>query len=617
MQLGVMTHDDDASSLSIAVGITVGLIASLVQSLGLTIQRKSHIMNQALPEDKRKADYRRPLWLLGFTVFLSSNLFGSLFQIASLPVVILAPLGAISLLWNAFFARVILGDTFSRYMFLGTLGVVVGAVLIAVYGVVPEPAHSLDDLLKLFGRTSFVVYFSLLGTVVGIVLIATHTAEWSYNRHQRMLAQMSGACTPPDDESAIVTLPLVPPAPNLPTASEVTPLLMGADPKPHVHISPSRASSIRSFLPSNSNARTPTILAISYASISGLLSGMCLIFAKSAVELLLVTAQGKNQFWRFESWLLLISLGVFALAQLWYLQKSLTLGDPTLVCPGIVILLLGVGAVSALDSSGEGEPSGGITDGDWTVAEAVATAGSPPANPSRPLGRRATIAVGASSQEADGRGTYGATLRPHQNLDTTARRAVSSPSAISTAPDGEALELLIEEEPEETTFPDPDYDMLVRSDPSLPPPHQPLASPSITPLPRGRTLSDSTPNIVSSPPQPQAPWRSPPRRRGRRATFLSHSRGSSSTHFNDNDPPQDGDADAVIAAPPLPGFSFGLSPLSPGFSLIPKHRPEGENGEHDENGEGLESAGNGRRKNRWGLLRNAVKHFGRRASDSS
>ena len=47
-------------AISIPVGIIVGLLASFVQSLGLTIQRKSHVQNEALPETERRAEYRRP-----------------------------------------------------------------------------------------------------------------------------------------------------------------------------------------------------------------------------------------------------------------------------------------------------------------------------------------------------------------------------------------------------------------------------------------------------------------------------------------------------------------------------------------------------------------------------
>jgi hypothetical protein len=44
-------------------------------------------------------------------------------------------------------------------------------VLIAVFGVVPEPNHSLDDLLHLLARPAFVVFASVLGvTVVGVLV---------------------------------------------------------------------------------------------------------------------------------------------------------------------------------------------------------------------------------------------------------------------------------------------------------------------------------------------------------------------------------------------------------------------------------------------------------------
>jgi magnesium transporter len=113
-------------------------------------------------------------------IFISSNIIGALVQIASLPVVILAPLGAVSLLWNAFFARFILGDVFSLWMILGTLFIAGGAVLIAIFGIVPEPTRSLEDLLQLWGRPAFVAYFSILGVLVIICLVivcATHNSN--------------------------------------------------------------------------------------------------------------------------------------------------------------------------------------------------------------------------------------------------------------------------------------------------------------------------------------------------------------------------------------------------------------------------------------------------------
>ncbi|KAI0094886.1 hypothetical protein BDY19DRAFT_988676 [Irpex rosettiformis] len=320
-----MAQNGDNPSISIPVGITIGLIASFVQSLGLTIQRKSHVLNQNLPEGERKVEHRRPLWLLGFGIFISSNLFGSIFQIASLPVVILAPLGAVSLLWNAFFARLILGDVFSPWMVFSTLCIAGGAVLIAEFGIVPEPTHSLEDLLALFSRPAFIVYFSLLGVFTLVALAITHAVEYSSSRRIALPVNtppLSPLLQPSTDPTILTTAGL--PNSERDDTSERTPLIDNKT---------LRSSSFDSFTPYLSSSKIPMFLAMSYASFSGIISGMCLLLAKSGVELLVLTVAGKNQFFMWQSWALVLGLVVCALLQLWYMHKSLVLADPTLVCP--------------------------------------------------------------------------------------------------------------------------------------------------------------------------------------------------------------------------------------------------------------------------------------------
>lgn len=163
--------------------IVIGLVASFVQSLGapflplarvgsphprapfpdleahlagLTVQRLSHISNEKQPVDKRRRDWQRPLWLGGFAVFILSNVFGlslvlslhstrehvltldaragTLFQLGALPIVVLGPLGAVSLLWNAFFARIILGDSFTVQLAVGSILIAGGATLVGIFG---------------------------------------------------------------------------------------------------------------------------------------------------------------------------------------------------------------------------------------------------------------------------------------------------------------------------------------------------------------------------------------------------------------------------------------------------------------------------------------------------
>ncbi|KAG7450521.1 uncharacterized protein BT62DRAFT_927801, partial [Guyanagaster necrorhizus] len=368
-------------------GIIFGLLASCLQSAGITLQRKSHVLNERLPEEEKCVEHRRPLWLLGFAVFISSNVVGSLVQIASLPVVILAPLGAVSLLWNAFFAHLILRDVFSPWMILGTLFIAGGAVLIAIFGIVPETTRSLEDLLGLFRRPAFVAYFSLLGAVVVSSLAVTHITEYSLiRRNTHSDTESNTPSTPPFSfpaDPSILTTSVTDTITETIT-TERTPLLDRKSPQsPSFNLS-KRDPDLRSI------NRTRLILAISYASFSGIISGMCLLFAKSGVELLLLTIRGDSQFWRWQAWVLVLGLVAFALLQLWYLHKALVLASPTLVCPsafcfynlssilnglvyfnqfslipplhlclvvlGIVVLLGGVWIVSIQSGDGEVEP---------------------------------------------------------------------------------------------------------------------------------------------------------------------------------------------------------------------------------------------------------------------
>jgi hypothetical protein len=80
-------------------------------------------------------------------------------------------LGAVSLIYNALLARLMLGDVFGKGAIVGTGLVAAGAVLIAVFGVVEEREHSLDELLRLFGRKAFVVFFSIEGFVIIVTLV--------------------------------------------------------------------------------------------------------------------------------------------------------------------------------------------------------------------------------------------------------------------------------------------------------------------------------------------------------------------------------------------------------------------------------------------------------------
>lgn len=157
----------------LAVGILVALITSFVQSLGLTLQRKAHISEGDTTWT----------WRTGFIIFVLANLFGSTVQIFALPLAILAPLHAVGLVYNAVLATVMLEEPFTYLAWVGTLLVAVGASLIAVFGAISEPAHSLEQLLDLFAAPGFLSWMSVqVVLVLGIVVSVSFVSRTQHGK---------------------------------------------------------------------------------------------------------------------------------------------------------------------------------------------------------------------------------------------------------------------------------------------------------------------------------------------------------------------------------------------------------------------------------------------------
>ncbi|KAL2056430.1 hypothetical protein ABVK25_003453 [Lepraria finkii] len=164
---------------SVAVGILVGLLSTSVQSLGLTLQRKSHVLeDEKGPNDLRRPPHRRRRWQLGMFMFIIANLVGSTIQITTLPLPVLSTLQASGLVFNSICASLILGEPFTRWSLGGTFLVSAGAVLIAIFGAIGEPAHNLDQLLELLGRRQFILWMIGQAILVVMIIIGAKSLKW-------------------------------------------------------------------------------------------------------------------------------------------------------------------------------------------------------------------------------------------------------------------------------------------------------------------------------------------------------------------------------------------------------------------------------------------------------
>ncbi len=241
-------------------------MSTSVQSLGLTLQRKSHILeDEKGPHDVRRPPYRRRRWQAGMGMFVVANLLGSTVQISTLPLPVLSTLQAAGLVFNSICATLILSEPFTRWSLGGTLLVTTGAVLIAIFGAIPSPAHNLDELLVLLARKPFVVWMILQALFVVSLAVATDlTNRLSSVSHSSKFRLIRGIC---------------------------------------------------------------------YGVISGDLSAHALLFAKSAVELVIKTIAGRNQFVHWQSWGIVLGLVSLALCQLYYLHRGLKLVSTSVLYP--------------------------------------------------------------------------------------------------------------------------------------------------------------------------------------------------------------------------------------------------------------------------------------------
>ncbi|KAI9294555.1 hypothetical protein K502DRAFT_276948, partial [Neoconidiobolus thromboides FSU 785] len=223
------------------------------------------------------------LWKIGFLLYLLSSLTGSIFSIGSLPVTLLAPIGAFGLICNTFCAIVILGDPVSWITLLGTFIILIGAIIIGLFGIIPEHERSLEELMILYQRIPFIVYFSLQEALIIGLLIFNHFNEYKLKKY------ISN-----NNNDLSLQLPF------------------------------KKLSLFNNKL----------LIGLLYGACSILISTQGILFAKSGIELLVLTFINKqNQFDQPLAWIIVFLLIFTALLQLYYLNRGLQYCDILILMP--------------------------------------------------------------------------------------------------------------------------------------------------------------------------------------------------------------------------------------------------------------------------------------------
>lgn len=154
-------HDDDDDDrkdpgLTLALGIVVSLVGSLLTATGYCSQRLAHELTTGKSSSRTTnvPTYRHPLFLCGL-LLLASGTTAAVVNLALLGQSITAPFAALTLLYNAFLAKYVLHERLSKWDVISSMLVIAGVawsmigVSLAQEDTFATPSHHRESLVKL------------------------------------------------------------------------------------------------------------------------------------------------------------------------------------------------------------------------------------------------------------------------------------------------------------------------------------------------------------------------------------------------------------------------------------------------------------------------------------
>ncbi len=312
----------------LGVGLCLG--GAGFTNLGLTLQKLSFSRIDALdvPAHKKPHSFLQPLWLLGFTLFLVGQAAGMVAMGFSSQSVV-ATLGSFSLVTNAVFAPLILGEQLTWMLVVSIVVIMSGSAIVVLSSNHDNQDYTLQQLLDLFRRDLFTLYASLLAFCLLLCIIQMVREHRRYARDQRRVEESdraaSGVVPMVDDSDSINVSVSIPPSPHKPLLSPSS--SFASSPSSDSDTSPTSVSSPSSSSSSALSALTPTLTAAILSSISVLLG-------KCTMQLIKTSATTTNN--QFTSPIAFLITAIFltaAIASVHLLNVGLRRGTALFVVP--------------------------------------------------------------------------------------------------------------------------------------------------------------------------------------------------------------------------------------------------------------------------------------------
>ena len=144
-------------------GVISNIIGSAGNSLGLILQKKASQLQQEkiakneIPWKEFNGIVLSPMWLFAFVIMIIIPFPADYIAYMFAPQSLVAPLGAISIVFTILFSPFITGDTITWYNILGIVFIIAGCVLTSIFGSDKNETLKLDEIENLFINPVFLI----------------------------------------------------------------------------------------------------------------------------------------------------------------------------------------------------------------------------------------------------------------------------------------------------------------------------------------------------------------------------------------------------------------------------------------------------------------------------
>ncbi|KAJ7770144.1 hypothetical protein DFH07DRAFT_805903 [Mycena maculata] len=310
------------------IGLSIVLLASILNAAGLNLTKLDHQNSSMTPKASRRKDWARPLWLLGMTLYILSQLLGSTLALEYMRAEYVAPLGSSSLVFNFLFARFLVGTPVTSTDIYGTIVVVLGVIGIVAFGSINSGLATETDvahLTVLWRRGGWLGFFSCMALALILLVICTGKLD-------AILAARSDLSFAPFAQG----LPTTRLPESNPRSQNIVARFLGIIQKTWGAMMITLTEWLELWTAPKDDTTIAWTLGIGWACCGGGLAGGCLVFAKATVKLIsgsLSHENTGNQFGHAAPIFTILLLAITAVMQIICLNRGLKVYDSTLVVP--------------------------------------------------------------------------------------------------------------------------------------------------------------------------------------------------------------------------------------------------------------------------------------------